>query len=178
LGLVRLPRKESLRFLHCLFEVLEGLLVGVDEELVVKGEFEVHAGDHAQVEGEVPMVAAHAVEDVDQLHPHFPDLDGPYHLLQLDLNRVYHLVLAEDCLEEPLSALLQQGVHVGLLLVELDAEEAAELLERLLLIGEHIVTIYLLHVIVLALHPPQNQLGVLLQMLAESTVVGALHDVD
>jgi hypothetical protein len=47
------------------FEILKCLLIGVDEHLVIEQEGKLHIGDNSEVEGQVAMIAAHAIEHVD-----------------------------------------------------------------------------------------------------------------
>jgi hypothetical protein len=90
LSLVAVAREVGLCVLDGLLEVLEALLVGVDEEFVIEEEGEGTTSEDAQVEGKVAMVAAHAIEEIDQLHSQLADAHRPQHLLQLHLHRVPH----------------------------------------------------------------------------------------
>ncbi len=67
---------------------------------------------------------------------------------------------------------------MGFLLVELDAEEASQVLQGLFFISEDVVPVDLLHVVVLFAYTTEDYFRVALEVLAEGVVVGALDDVD
>jgi hypothetical protein len=122
-----------LGILYCFLETLQHLFVGVDEHLIVELELKLQVGDNPEVHCQVAMIATHTIQQSHQFHPYLPQPDDPQGLLYLNLDRVAHQVLLEYGVEEQTSVLLQHGLGMRFLLVELNPEELAQLLERVLL---------------------------------------------
>lgn len=67
-------RHGSLIFLHVSFEFLDGLLVGVDEKIVIELELKFAAVYDSLVVVNIPLVAAKRIADVQYSGPHLTHL--------------------------------------------------------------------------------------------------------
>lgn len=107
LSLIGFSWEKRLSFFYSLLKILKCLLIRINKQLVIQSKFEIHSRYNPQIECEIPMIASHPIEDIDQLYPHFSYLNSPYHLLKLDLNRIDNLMLVENSFEKTFSVFLE-----------------------------------------------------------------------
>ena len=121
--IIGLFRKESLSILNWFLEILKNLFIWIYHHFVIKMEFKGHLGDHPQIQGQISMIASHTIQHSNQLNSHLSNLNHPEHFFNLDLNRICHKLLLQNCIEKYRSILFQHGVGMGLFLIEFYPEK-------------------------------------------------------
>ena len=97
---LRLFWKEGLCFLDCLFKWLKYLFVGVDQHFIIKLELEFIIRYGSEIKCQIPVIAAHSIQNIHHFQTIFSQFYNSECLLNLYLDWINNQMLLQNSIEE------------------------------------------------------------------------------